>query len=99
MFFPPFRSQFTGEGFMENSGFVGFKAIHHSLCLFLGLIQLGKQAFNAVNNALLLSKRRERKLVEFYNFLGYIGLSSALTFFYKIIFLRLSIIKKIFIVR
>ena len=34
--------------------FADFKAIHHGLCLFLGLIQLGKQAFDAVNNALLL---------------------------------------------
>ena len=54
MFFPPFRSQFTGEGLMKNSGFAGFKAIHHGLRLFLGLIQFGKQAFDAVNNALLL---------------------------------------------
>ena len=57
--FPPFRSQFTGEGLVENSGFAGFKAIHHSLCLFLGLIQFGKQTFNAVNDALLLGKRGE----------------------------------------
>ena len=56
--FPPFRSQFTGEGFMQNRSFTVFKAIHHGLCLFLGLIQLGKQTFNAVNNALLLGKRR-----------------------------------------
>ena len=60
---PPFRSQFPGEGLMKNSGFAGFKAIHHSLCLFLGLIQLGKQTFNAVYNALLLGKWRERDFV------------------------------------
>ncbi len=59
--FPPFRSQFPGEGLVENSGFAGFKAIHHGLRLFLCLIQLRKQAFNAVNNALLLGKRRQRK--------------------------------------
>lgn len=47
---------------MQNSSFTGFKAIHHGLCLFLGLIQFGKQAFNAVNDALLLGKRRERNL-------------------------------------
>ena len=39
---------------MQNSGFAGFKAIHHGLCLFLGFIQLGKQTFNAVYDALLL---------------------------------------------
>ena len=27
MLFPPFRSQFTGEGLVENSGFAGFKAV------------------------------------------------------------------------
>ena len=45
---------------MEDGGFAGFKAIHHGLRLFFCLIQLVKQAFNAVNNSLLLSKGSKR---------------------------------------
>ena len=59
MLFPPFRSQFTGEGFMQNSSFTGFKAIHHGLCLFLGLIQLGEQTFDFSYNTPLFIQLRQ----------------------------------------
>lgn len=45
---------------MQDRRFAIFKAIYDSLGLFLGLVQFGEQAFNAVNNALLLGKRSKR---------------------------------------
>ena len=57
MLFSLLGSEFTGEGFIKDGGLTGFKAVQYILRLLLGLIQLGKQAFNTVNNALLLRKR------------------------------------------
>ena len=66
--FSPLGGEFTGEGFMEDGGFASFKAVQRILCLLLGLVQSGKQAFNAVNNALLLGQRRKRDWVGFHIF-------------------------------
>ena len=61
VFFSPLSGEFASEGFVEDGGFAGFKAAQCILCLLFGLIQLGKQAFNAVNNALLFGEWWERK--------------------------------------
>ena len=53
----PFGGQFTGEGFMEDGRFAGFKTVQYRLGFFFCLVQLGKQLLNAVNNALLLKPR------------------------------------------
>ena len=45
---------------MQNRSLAVFKSIHDRLRLFLRLVQLGKQAFNAVNDTLLLGEGRER---------------------------------------
>src|SRR5699024_10136903 len=60
MFFSPLCGELTGEGLMQNSRFAGFKAVQRVLGLLFGLIQLGKQTFNAVNDALLLVSWRKR---------------------------------------
>lgn len=57
MLFSPLGSEFSGEGFIKDGGLTGSKAVQYILHLLLGLIQLDKQAFNTVNNALLLCKR------------------------------------------
>ncbi len=54
MFFSPLGGELAGEGFVEDGGFVGFKAVQGFLGLLLGLVLLGKQAFNSVNKTLLL---------------------------------------------
>ena len=98
VFFSPLGSKFTGEGFMKDGGFASFKAIQRVLRLLFGLVQFGKQAFNAINNAMLFRQRRQRKFVRFNDFLRDVRLCPTLAFLYKIIFLRACIIKKILIV-
>ena len=65
MLFSPLGGEFAGEGFVEDAGFAGFKAVQRILRLLLGLVQLGKQAFNAVNNALLFGKWRKRNHISY----------------------------------
>ena len=61
VFFSPLGGELTVKCFVEDGGFAAFKAVQRILRLLLGLIQLGKQAFNAVNNALLFGERWKRK--------------------------------------
>ena len=63
IYLSPSSGEFTGEGFVKDGGFTGFKAVQCILCLLFGLIQFSKQAFNAVNNALLFCKGRNRDRV------------------------------------
>ena len=73
MFFSPLGGEFAGESFVEDGGFTGFKAVQGILGLLLGLVQLGKQAFNAVNNALLFRKRWQWNYVAFAFIIVYVS--------------------------
>ena len=56
MFFPPLFREGAGKGLVENGGFAGFKAVQGLLDQGFGLVQLVKQAFDAVDDALLFGQ-------------------------------------------
>ncbi len=54
MFLPPLFCQFSGKGFVQQGGFAGFVGVEYCLYFFPGGIELGKEGFNARDEAVLL---------------------------------------------
>lgn len=67
---------------MQNGGLAAFKAVKHGFSLFSGFVQLGKEGFDAINDALLIVERGEgereifnivftnrRRIVSFHKFI------------------------------